>query len=182
MTMVNLAHALEASAAVYPEREAVVCGPKRLTYRALDAAANRLAGGLAARGIGPGHIVALACPNVPAFPIAYFAILKTGATVLPISLLLKTDEIAYMLGHSKATTFLCHVGSDAAPIGREGLAAFERVESCGLFAWIPSEDGTAPADGRPTLNGLEAGGDLFDTVNHGGIAGRAVDGDRKSVV
>lgn len=165
MTMVNLAHALEASAAVYPEREAVVCGPKRLTYRALDAAANRLAGGLAARGIGPGHIVALACPNVPAFPIAYFAILKTGATVLPISLLLKTDEIAYMLGHSKATTFLCHVGSDAAPIGREGLAAFERVESCGLFAWIPSEDGTAPADGRPTLNGLEAGGDLFDTVN-----------------
>lgn len=165
MTMVNLAHALEASATLYPEREAVVCGTRRLTYRALDRAASRLAAGLAARGIGPGSIVALACPNVPAFPTAYFAILKTGATVLPVSLLLKADEIAYMLRHARAAAFLCHVGSPTAPIGREGLAAFERVESCGLFAWIATEDGERPADGHPALDDLAEGDGTFDTVN-----------------
>jgi len=167
VTMINLAHALEASAAVHPDRLAVVCGPRRMTYRDLDRAACRLAAGLRARGIGPGRIVALACPNVPAFPIAYFAILKTGATVLPVSLLLRADEIAYMLGHSEAAAFLCHVGSEAAPIGREGLAAFERVESCSLFAWIPAETGQRPADGHPDLRGLEADAETFDTANRG---------------
>lgn len=165
MTMINLAHALEASAVLYPGREAVVCGQRRLTYRDLDRAACRLAAGLAGRGIGPGSIVALACPNVPAFPIAYFAILKTGATVLPISLLLKADEIAYMLGHSQASAFLCHPGSEAAPIGREGLAAFERTESCGLFAWIPGETGARPEDDLPSLADLEADVESFDTAN-----------------
>lgn len=165
VTMINLAHALEASAALYPAREAVVCGPRRLTYRDLDQAACRLAAGLAARGIGPGKIVALACPNVPAFPIAYFAILKTGATVLPISLLLKADEIAYMLAHANAAALLCHPGSPTAPIGREGLAAFERVESCGLFAWIPAETGARPQDGHPAIADLELDVEGFDTAN-----------------
>ncbi|SDF06595.1 long-chain-fatty-acid--CoA ligase [Thalassobaculum litoreum] len=163
--MVNLAHALEASAALYPDRVAVVCGDRRIAYRDLDRAANRLAAGLAERGIGPGSIVALACPNVPAFPTAYFAILKTGATVLPVSLLLKADEIAYMLGHSGAAAFLCHVGSETAPIGREGLAAVARVESCALFAWIAAEDGTRPDDGHPSLDDLRTEVDAFDTVN-----------------
>ncbi len=165
MTMVNLAHALEASASLYPDREAVICGTRRLTYRQLEHGANRLAAGLAARGIGPGSIVALACPNVPAFPTAYFAILKTGATVLPISLLLKAEEIAYMLRHSGAVALLCHVGSETAPIGREGLAAFDRTESCRLFAWIAGEDGARPADSHPGLDALEAGDGRFDTVN-----------------
>jgi long-chain acyl-CoA synthetase len=165
MTMINLAHALEASAAVLPGREAVVCGGKRLTYGAVNRAANRLAAGLRARGIGPGSIVALACANVPAFPICYFAILKTGAAVLPISLLLKADEIAYMLGHSKTSALLCHVGSERAPIGAEGLAAFEKTASCGLFAWIPGEDGTRPDDDHPAIDDLAIDGDGFDTAN-----------------
>ncbi len=165
MTMINLAHALETSVAAWPEREAVVCGSRRLTYRQVDRAANRLAAGLASRGIGPGSIVALACPNVPAFPIAYFAILKTGATVLPVSLLLKADEIAYMLGHSRASALLCHPGTEAAPIGREGLAAFERTDTCTLFAWIPNETGTRPHDGHPDIDALESDVESFDTAN-----------------
>lgn len=165
VTMINLAHALEATVAIAPAREAVVCGSSRLTYGELDRAAARLAAGLAARGIGPGAIVALACPNVPAFPIAYFAILKTGATVLPVSLLLKADEIAYMLAHSGACALLCHSGLEMSTIGREGLAAFERTGTCSLFAWIPSEDGSRPADENPALEDLEADVDGYDTVN-----------------
>ncbi len=163
--MINLAHALETTAYRCPEREAVVCGDRRLTYADLDAAATRLAAGLADRGIGPGQIVALACPNVPAFPVAYFAILKTGATVLPISLLLKADEIAYMLEHSEASALLCHVGSEANTIGVEGRAAFDRVESCRLFAWIPAEDGSRPTDDVSDLEDLMADGVGFDTAN-----------------
>ena len=162
--MVNLAHALEASATLFPRREAVVCGERRITYRDLDREASRLDAGLAVRGIGPGSIVALACPNIPDFPEAYFAILKTGATVLPISLLLKADEIAYMLGHSGAVAFLCHEGTQTASIGREGLAAFERTESCTLFAWIPADEDRRTSD-HPTLDNLKAEHPNFDTVN-----------------
>ena len=163
--MINLAHALETTAVRCPERTAVVCGHRRLSYADLDGQATRLAGGLAQRGISPGDIVALACANVPEFAVSYFAILKAGASVLPVSLLLKADEIAYMLGHSEAVALLCHVGGAGSGIGAEGREAFERTDTCRLFAWIPSSDGARPDDGAPAIADLMADDPGFDTVN-----------------
>jgi long-chain acyl-CoA synthetase len=93
----NLATLLEDSARRHPGRDAVVLGEGRLTYAQVDAAANQVANLLAGLGIGRGDKVALSCPNVPYFPIVYYGILKSGATVVPLNVLLKGREIAYHL-------------------------------------------------------------------------------------
>src|ERR671933_1367388 len=104
--MLNLSILLEDSARTYPDRTAVVLGPQRLTYGQLDAAANQVANMLVARGVRPGDKVALSCPNLPYFPIVYYGILKAGAVVVPLNVLLKSHGIAYHLQDSDATAYL----------------------------------------------------------------------------
>src|SRR5919198_73125 len=93
--MLNLSSVLEHSARLVPDRIAITCGGRHITYAELNARATRVAAGLASIGIVPGDRVLLSCPNVPWFPIAYFGILKAGTIVVPINVLLKPREIAY---------------------------------------------------------------------------------------
>ena len=95
--MLNLAILLEDSAREVPERTAIVCEEMRLSYAELNAATNQVAHGLAQAGIQQGDTVALSCQDVPSFVIAYYGILKAGAAVMPLNILLKTREIAYHL-------------------------------------------------------------------------------------
>lgn len=105
--MLNLAALLENSARTFPDRTAVVLGVQRMTYAELDAAARRVADLLHARGIGPGDKVALSSPNVLWFPVVYYGILKAGAVVVPLNVLLKDREIAYHLADSRAKAYFC---------------------------------------------------------------------------
>ena len=57
---------------------------------------------LAEHGVQPGDRVALIMPNVAYFPIAYYAILRSGAVVVPMNPLLKAGEIAYAWGDAGA--------------------------------------------------------------------------------
>ena len=126
--MYNLSSLLEDSAAKYPDREAVVLGDTRLTYAQVDAAANQVANLLVYRGIEPGDKVALSCPNLPYFTIVYFGILKAGAAVVPLNVLLKGREVAYHLGDSDAKAYFCFEGTAELPIGQEGYAGFQQAE------------------------------------------------------
>ena len=56
---------LARSAAVFPDKTAVVHGERRLSYREFAAEARRLAHALRAAGIEPGDRVAYLCPNIP---------------------------------------------------------------------------------------------------------------------
>ncbi len=132
----NLASFLARSAAVFPEDLAVVCGSSALTWASVDAAANRLASGLRARGIVRGDRVVLACPNLPQFVIAYYAVLKLGAILVPINILLKASEIAYHLRDSGARAMFCFDGTADLPLGAEGRAAFAQVPECTLYVAI----------------------------------------------
>src|SRR6187397_1030082 len=140
--MFNIAVMLEDSARTVPDREAVVCGPTRLTYAQVDAAANQVANLLVSRGIEPGDKVALSCPNLPYFPIVYYGILKAGATVVPLNVLLKGREVAYHLDDSDAKAYFCFQGTPELPIGAEGHAGFQEAEGCEHFFVI-----TAALDG-----------------------------------
>ncbi len=131
--MLSLATILETSARDRPDGTAIVQGPARMSYRELDARAQAVAAHLAGRGIGPGDIVALACPNIPAFPAFYFGVLKAGATVLPVSILLKRGELAYLLNDSGAKALVCHEGSAELPLGAVGRAAFDDAPVCEHF-------------------------------------------------
>jgi long-chain acyl-CoA synthetase len=119
----NLSSVLEHSARLTPERVAVTFGSDHLTYAALNTKADRLAAGLHAIGIRAGDHVALSCPNLPFFPIAYFGILKAGATVVPLNVLLKPREIAYHLRDSHAKAILAFEGTPELPIGDMCAAA-----------------------------------------------------------
>ena len=126
MTDYNLASLLEDTTAAHPDRDAIVFGDTRLTYAQVNGAANQVANLLVSRGIEPGDKVALSCPNLPYFTIVYFGILKAGATVVPLNVLLKGREVAYHLGDSDAKAYFCFQGTPELPIGKEGYAGFER--------------------------------------------------------
>ena len=87
--MLNIATNLERNAELLPEKIAIYFGDKTFTYAQLNGAANQVANGLKALGIGKGDKVVLSCPNLPFFPIVYFGVLKAGAVVVPINVLLK---------------------------------------------------------------------------------------------
>jgi long-chain acyl-CoA synthetase len=95
MTGANIAVWLSDRAASHPNLPSIKQGATILTYGALDAATQRFATVLAEHGVQPGERVALTMPNVAYFPIAYYAILRTGAVVVPMNPLLKAGEIAY---------------------------------------------------------------------------------------
>ena len=71
-----------------------------MTYQEALAAVNRLAGGLQAIGIGSGSHVAIMLPNVPAFPIAWLAISRLGAVMVPVNARYTAEELAYVLNDS----------------------------------------------------------------------------------
>ena len=145
--MLNLAAVLEYSAGEYPDRVAVVHGSSRLTYRELEAWASKVANALIDRGISAGDRVALSCPNLPAFPVIYYGILKAGGVVVPLNILLTEREIAYHLADSAAKAYFCFSGSPELPIGAAGAAAFERTATCEHLVLITAD----PADPSPDV-------------------------------
>ena len=163
MPTYNLAYILERTTERFPDREAVVCGAKRWTFAQLNAAADSVAAGLAARGIEPGDRVALSCVNSPDFTVAYFAILKAGATVVPLNVLLRAREIEFHLRDSGAKAYLCFDGTPELPIGAEGRAAFEAAENCRVF--VPIASGLGIRGGiEPSLDTLVADNAPHTTV------------------
>ncbi|MFF5296408.1 long-chain-fatty-acid--CoA ligase [Paractinoplanes globisporus] len=156
--MLNLSVLLEDSARNYPERAAVVLGDQRLSYAQVDAAANQVANLLVERGIRPGDKVALSCPNLPYFPVVYYGILKAGAVVVPLNVLLKGREIAYHLADSEARAYLCFQGTAELPMGAEGWAGFGQADGCEHFFLITADPAAAsPIEGAETLGAALAG-------------------------
>ena len=164
--MLNLSIVLEDSARRYPNKAAFTFMDTTLTYAQVNAAANQVANGLVAKGIQPSDKVALSCFNLPYFPIVYYGILKAGGVVVPLSVLLKKDEIAYHLQDSEAKAYFCFIGTDELPMGQMGLAGFAEAPACEHFFMImPKPEMPAPQEGVATLGSLMAGqGYSYETV------------------
>jgi long-chain acyl-CoA synthetase len=167
----NLAALLENSAQKYPDREAIVfpATGRRMTYAEVDAVANMVANLLVSKGIQPGDKVALSCPNLPYFSLVYWGILKAGATVVPLNVLLKAREVAYHLGDSDAEAYFCFEGTPELPIGEEGYAGFQQARDKGVcehfFVITAALDGESPFEGVQTFGQALGGMDVtFDTV------------------
>ena len=166
MASYNLSDLLESGADAHPERDAIVIGETRLTYGTVDALANQVANTLVARGIKPGDKVALSSPNTPYFTIIFFGILKAGAAVVPLNVLLKGREVAYHLSDSEAKAYFCFEGTADLPIGAEGYAGFQEVDGCEHFFVITADPmATSPIEGVETLFGaIGAQPQAFETV------------------
>ncbi|MEP9382299.1 long-chain fatty acid--CoA ligase [Nocardioides sp. KR10-350] len=149
-TPYNLSSLLENGAALHPDRDAIVIGDTRLSYAQVNALANQVANTLVDRGVKPGDKVALTSPNTPYFTIVYFGILKAGATVVPLNVLLKRREVAYHLNDSDAKAFFCFEGTPELKMGEEGYAGFAEAEGCEHFFVITADPlAGSPIEGRP---------------------------------
>jgi long-chain acyl-CoA synthetase len=162
----NLSAALEHSTRENPKKTAIIFDDMRLDFGQVNAAANQIANGLSKSGIGKGDKVALSCPNLPYFPMIYYGILKTGAIVVPLNVLLKGREIAYHLDDSDAKAYLCFQGTPELPMADEGYKGFQAAASC-KHMWIITADPAAPSPIKeiPAMAQLIAGQSLeFDTI------------------
>jgi long-chain acyl-CoA synthetase len=158
--MLNLAMLLEQSARRDPGKVAVILDEIKLRYAEVNGAANKIANGLVGMGVGPGDKVALMLPNTPHFVICYYAILKLGATVVPLNVLFKRHEVAYHLEDSDSAALIVWEGflGEAA----EGFAVAKGCESL-IVAQAPGSTAALP-DGATPLNALMADtSPVFDT-------------------
>ncbi|QKJ18885.1 AMP-binding protein [Microbacterium hominis] len=92
------------------------------TYAALRAQVNAFAGALAARGVSTDTVIAVLCPNVPAFATVFHGALRAGATVTTLNSLYTAGEIEKQLRDAKATWFVT-----VSPLLPQASAAAEAV-------------------------------------------------------
>jgi len=93
---------LEGTVARFPDREALVevASGRRWTYAEFDAAVNRVAAGLLARGIEKGDRVGIWAPNCAEWVITQYATAKIGAILVNVNPAYRTHELAYVVKQS----------------------------------------------------------------------------------
>ena len=104
----NLADLWEAVVDAVPDREALVCGPRRLSFAAADERINRLAHVLTAQGIGPGDHVALYLYNGTEYLEAMLAAFKIRAVPVNVNYRYVAEELRYLLDDSDARAVILH--------------------------------------------------------------------------
>lgn len=87
-----------------PDRPALIDGPtgRTYTYAQLSGAIHAFAGGLQARGLGPGSTIALMSPNIPEFAIVFHGAAVAGVAVSTINPTYTAEEVAFQLRDSSA--------------------------------------------------------------------------------
>ncbi len=111
--------------------------PAQTTIGAVAVLARELAGGLAARGVGPGDVVAFQLPNWLEAAVTFYAVALTGATLVPIVHFYGPHEVGYVLRESQARALITthrfgHLDYIAALEElRPGLPALETVAIVG---------------------------------------------------
>jgi acyl-CoA synthetase (AMP-forming)/AMP-acid ligase II len=116
----NLADLFECVVDHVGERDALVCGSRRHSYRSLDEAANRAAHALARAGVRPGDHVALYLANSVEHVEVMLACYKLRAVPVNVSFRYVADELAYLCRDSGAVA-LCFDEALAAEVGAVSL-------------------------------------------------------------
>ncbi len=112
----NFADIWEFASDAVPEREALVCGPRRLTYGELEARANRLAQHFLSVGIEPGDFVGIFCSNATEYLETMYAAYKVRAVPININHRYSTAELAELVDDSGAVALVYE--ASLAPAGR----------------------------------------------------------------
>jgi fatty-acyl-CoA synthase len=97
---------IERAAAIFPERVAVIHGPRRTSWAEAYRRARQLGSALAKRGIGVGDTVAIMAPNIPEFYEASFGVPMCGAVLNSLNIRLDAETIAFILDHGEAKAIL----------------------------------------------------------------------------
>src|ERR1700736_2883740 len=127
--------ALMHQAQTRPMSAAFVFHKEVWTYEPLATEAERLARGLAARGVGPGDRVALHMMNRPEMIVAYYACFKLGAIAAPLRTAFTFAELAPLLQRLKPALYIGEMGfyENVAPLDASILAPDKRFVVNGTF-------------------------------------------------
>ena len=156
----NLAVALEESTKAYPDKAALVLGKHKMSYTELRGAAKKFANGLISMGVKSGDKVALMAPNVPQWVAAYYGILTAGASVVPMNVLLKSNEVAYYLEDSDAVALVVWES-----FLEEAAKGYEQVTTCDNLIVMEASGSAGSPEGTLSFNQLLAeNSPEFDTV------------------
>ncbi|MYT74746.1 MULTISPECIES: long-chain fatty acid--CoA ligase [unclassified Streptomyces] len=137
----NLGTYITRSSTFWPEREALVCGERRLSYADLERTTNRLASALTGRGLVRGETVATYAGNCAEVVETEMALCKAGLVRVPISPRLSVDEVAHILGDASVRVLFADTGRlDAA------RAALHRSGADCLLVHYGEQDGLAYAE------------------------------------
>jgi long-chain acyl-CoA synthetase len=116
----NLASILLDSASSRGDASALKLDDAEVSYSMLDGASAHIAGLLRERGVGPGDRVGIMLPNVPYFAVCYYGVLRAGAVVVPMNVLLKGREVAFYCSDPESKVlFAWHDFAEAAQAGAE---------------------------------------------------------------
>ncbi len=146
----NMADMFECVVDAVPDREAVVSGDVRLTYRELDERANRLAHHLAGKGVGSGDHVGCYMLNGNEYLETMLACMKIRAVPININYRYVEEELRYLFGDADLVALVYH-----REFGPRVAATRDAMKDRRAFVWV--EDGSgAEAEGEPYEAALSA--------------------------
>jgi acyl-CoA synthetase (AMP-forming)/AMP-acid ligase II len=157
---------VRAAAASYGDDVAIVLRAENApdetaTFAELESASALIAKGLIARGVGKGTRIGFIYGNGPRFAVTLAAIARIGAVAIPISTMIRSNELVRVIRQSDIAGLIVHrtfLGydyverlCDALPELREGVDPDLRIASTPYLRWIVSSGETLP----PTLHGMD---------------------------
>ncbi|MAN79382.1 MAG: acyl-CoA synthetase [Rhodospirillaceae bacterium] len=112
------------AASVYPDQPAAIHGARTIPYGDMLTRCRRLAGALAARGIGRGDAVSVMGANTPELLEAHFGIAMAGAVLNALNTRLDAPTIAFILDHAESKLLI--TDREYAPVIKDALARLGR--------------------------------------------------------
>ncbi|AIY89437.1 long-chain-fatty-acid--CoA ligase [Geoglobus acetivorans] len=128
---------LDRTAEKFPDKIAIDFLGKKLKYGELKELSDRVAGFLKSLGVGRGSRVVIDMPNTPHYVIAYYGILKTGATVVQANPLYTERELRHIAENSEARIFFAveNAFSKVYELKKEGI--IDRIIVCRIEDYLP---------------------------------------------
>lgn len=124
---------LRRTALRYPAKTAVIADNRRVTFQEFDAAVNRCANNITAKGLVKGDRLAILSHNCWQFAVLAFATARVGVVLVPINFMLNAEEIAFILGHSGAKGLV--VEDALAPVAEQALPLAGVTDA--VLGWVP---------------------------------------------
>jgi acyl-CoA synthetase (AMP-forming)/AMP-acid ligase II len=157
-----------------PDQPLARAGATTVTYGEMAERAAASAGGLHARGVGNGDVVALLSYNCIEFLETIFAANYLGAIAMPINWRLAAPEVRYILEHSEARALVCDEAMVAlandATTGNEAALVRACIGTDAPVGWTPFADLRTSVDVPPRV--ATAGDDVHRLMYTSGTTGR----------
>ncbi|MDD2735527.1 MAG: long-chain-fatty-acid--CoA ligase [Desulfuromonadaceae bacterium] len=163
----TIGQVLPYAAAAFGDRVALISGDASFSFRYLDVLSNRAANGLAQRGVGRGDRVTLYSSNCWEWIVAYYGILKVGAVVNPINVMLTPEEVVFVANDCGAKAIIASGDKGPALLAIRKQTPIEHIVLFGQD--IPA--GAVGFDhlleeGAPTFQAVEVEPDTLSTIGY----------------